>query len=321
MMNDRIDYYIEDYSDDKVAQMRSKDIEKMLDQLCLYYEKEKTFENLIDQRHLRYDYYIPKLNLCIEYDGEQHFREIKFHKDFKYTDYVRAISRDRRKDDYAINNDIHLMRIPFWSTKADVFERLIEFMQGHELRLNSNAEHYLKALVEDSETDLNNIKMNQLYDDYTKMLKELKVDNIVNYELFKFYLISTYHLKFIKTARVNQKWVDIYSQLEKDEFESYANKIFNEENNSAYSFALATSLDDILNHTVKDVKGQYEEYCETNDLNVLGGSKFNHEIATHFGLKIYPIQYEKVELGSHHARSVIDYLDQPKKQVKAWIKE
>lgn len=109
--------------------------------------------------------------------------------------------------------------------------------------------------------------------------------------------------------------------VERSEKMAEVEKMFNEENNSAYSFALATSLDDILNHTVKDVKGQYEEYCETNDLNVLGGSKFNHEIATHFGLKIYPIQYEKVELGSHHAKSVIDYLDQPKKQVKAWIKE
>ena len=96
-------------------------------------------------------------------------------------------------------------------------------------------------------------------------------------------------------------------------------KMFNESNNSAYSFVRMIKKEDILHHTVKDVYGQYEEYCEENDLNILGNSKLNHEISNYFNLKTYPMQYENIELGVHHTQAVINFNDKPKAQVKAWV--
>lgn len=41
------------------------------------YIKQKTFENCIDKRKLKFDFYLIKLNICIEFDGIQHYESIK----------------------------------------------------------------------------------------------------------------------------------------------------------------------------------------------------------------------------------------------------
>ena len=53
-------------------------IEVILDEKCIYYETQKKFEGLIDKNSLRCDFYIPKLHLVIEYNGEQHYKSISF---------------------------------------------------------------------------------------------------------------------------------------------------------------------------------------------------------------------------------------------------
>ena len=73
-------------------------------------------DGCVSKRNLKFDFYIPKLNLAIEYDGQQHFEPV----DFSGKGYESALEiynntrmRDKIKDDFCANNNIRLLRIPY----------------------------------------------------------------------------------------------------------------------------------------------------------------------------------------------------------------
>lgn len=65
----------------------------------------------IHKKTLFLDYYIPRLKLALEYDGQQHFEFIKFfHRTLQgFTD---SKKRDTLKDTWCRENGITLIRIP-----------------------------------------------------------------------------------------------------------------------------------------------------------------------------------------------------------------
>jgi len=88
-----------------------KKISFILDTLKIKYEREKSFENCRYKYPLPFDFYLLDYNICIEYDGPQHFESIdgwggeeKF-KDIKI--------RDSIKNEYCENNNITLIRIKY----------------------------------------------------------------------------------------------------------------------------------------------------------------------------------------------------------------
>jgi very-short-patch-repair endonuclease len=70
--------------------------------------KEKTFKDL---GKFRYDFYLPILNMCIEYDGEHHFSPERFGAD--KNEYLKTVKSDKIKDQYCIDNGIEMLRIPY----------------------------------------------------------------------------------------------------------------------------------------------------------------------------------------------------------------
>ena len=70
---------------------------------------QKKFDGLKNINSLYYDFYIPELNVLVEYDGEFHYIDI-----FKNNSFEPAKMRDVLKDEYAKNNNIKLIRIPYW---------------------------------------------------------------------------------------------------------------------------------------------------------------------------------------------------------------
>ena len=85
------------------------------------YNREKTFKGCINPdtgKHLRYDFYIPKSNILIEFDGIQHFEPTSFGSNIsshvKNINFINVMVNDDIKDDYALNNNIKLVRIPYW---------------------------------------------------------------------------------------------------------------------------------------------------------------------------------------------------------------
>ena len=61
---------------------------------------------------LPFDFYLPDYNICIEYDGEQHFQPIKHFGGMN--GFIDRKIRDTIKNVYCKNNNIRLIRIPYW---------------------------------------------------------------------------------------------------------------------------------------------------------------------------------------------------------------
>lgn len=86
-----------------------------LERSGLKFVKEKTFPDCIDKSKLQFDFYLPYLNTCIEYDGHHHFGPWRTRSTrvllerFKYTK-----NHDKIKNAYCKDRGIHLIRIPYW---------------------------------------------------------------------------------------------------------------------------------------------------------------------------------------------------------------
>lgn len=82
------------------------------------------------RRHLPFDYYIPEHNTVIEYDGEQHYYPIEY---FGGDDgFERRKEYDKIKDDYCHDNDIRLIRIPYYE-KDNLKEYLVSQLNQNEV--------------------------------------------------------------------------------------------------------------------------------------------------------------------------------------------
>jgi len=81
------------------------------------YESEKVFKDLKDGGYLRFDFYLPKHKIAIEYDGRQHYEPVNYNgkSDEKAEKYFKITQKhDKMKNDYCLKNNIKLIRIPYW---------------------------------------------------------------------------------------------------------------------------------------------------------------------------------------------------------------
>ena len=92
----------------------------------IYYIPQKEFEGLLGLKNgnLSYDFYLPKLNILIEYHGMQHEKYCRgFHKSMK--DFEKQLEHDQRKCEYAQDHNINLLIIWYWDFDKveDILER------------------------------------------------------------------------------------------------------------------------------------------------------------------------------------------------------
>lgn len=83
------------------------------------FEQQKTFEYLtgVGNGLLSYDFYLPKYNLLIEYQGIQHEKFVEeFHK-FK-RGFIIQKEHDKRKEKYAKDNNIELLKIWYYNYES-----------------------------------------------------------------------------------------------------------------------------------------------------------------------------------------------------------
>lgn len=81
----------------------------------IIYETQKKFNGLKGKNDLMFDFYLPKHNACIEYDGEQHFKVVEFYGG--RSGYMKRRHKDKMKNNYCFNNNIRLIRIPYTEFK------------------------------------------------------------------------------------------------------------------------------------------------------------------------------------------------------------
>ena len=100
-------------------------ITRYLQQRHITYEFQKRFDDCKDKFLLPFDFYIPNINTCIEYDGEQHFIGWKNDKD-----NLKIIQqRDQIKTNYCKNNNINLIRINYKQNIEDELNKYFGNLQ------------------------------------------------------------------------------------------------------------------------------------------------------------------------------------------------
>lgn len=85
-----------------------------LESRTIIYERQKKFNELlgVGKRPLSYDFYLPHVNLLIEYNGRQHYIPIDIFGGEKY--FKIQQEHDKRKREYANNHKFVLLEIPYW---------------------------------------------------------------------------------------------------------------------------------------------------------------------------------------------------------------
>lgn len=110
-------------------------VRKFLIEHDIEFEEQKRFENCRDKNPLPFDFYLPQYNLCIEYDGSQHFNPFAFHfKDIsekeKLENFKYIQNHDEIKNNYCKNNGISLLRL---NNLKKVEEELVKYFKTTEL--------------------------------------------------------------------------------------------------------------------------------------------------------------------------------------------
>ena len=88
------------------------EIKRFLINKNLNFEEEFKFDDCKFKRKLPFDFYLPEYNICIEYDGRQHFEIAKAFGGLEA--FIDTKIRDTIKNEYCKNNNIKLIRIPYW---------------------------------------------------------------------------------------------------------------------------------------------------------------------------------------------------------------
>lgn len=86
---------------------------------------EKSFFDLRYINCLRFDFYIPSLNLLIEFDGKQHFVPVEYFGG--YDTFKVQVIKDNIKANYCMKNKIRLIRI----NKIDSVEKDLDILIAH----------------------------------------------------------------------------------------------------------------------------------------------------------------------------------------------
>lgn len=96
-----------------------KYIRNFLEERNINYIIQKKFENCKDKNKLPFDFYLPDYNICIEYDGRQHYESIdRWNGELGLKDRQ---NKDEIKNNFCINNGITLIRINY---KENIIDKL-----------------------------------------------------------------------------------------------------------------------------------------------------------------------------------------------------
>lgn len=85
----------------------------ILQELNINFITQKTFPGLISEKGvaLRVDFYLPDLNICIEYNGVQHYKAINGWNNENHLNYTQK--HDKIKEEYFKDSNIKLVTIPY----------------------------------------------------------------------------------------------------------------------------------------------------------------------------------------------------------------
>lgn len=85
---------------------------RVLESLKIDFKQQYIFKDCKFKSYLPFDFYLPDYNTLIEYDGGQHYKIVEHFGGFDA--FVKLKIRDTIKNIYCKDNNINLIRIPYW---------------------------------------------------------------------------------------------------------------------------------------------------------------------------------------------------------------
>ena len=105
-----------------------------LEKNSIRYESEKWFDGCRGTRRpLPFDFYLSDYNICLEYDGEQHYRAVRFNgmsEDRANDSYRKIVEHDEVKNRYCGENGIRLIRFKYDLDYSEIYDILEEITSG-----------------------------------------------------------------------------------------------------------------------------------------------------------------------------------------------
>ena len=99
-----------------------RDIKQFLIENNIKFIPQKRFKDCKDINELPFDFYLPEYNICIEYDGRQHFIPIKRWGGEKELKKIQK--RDNIKTKYCQDNKIKLLRFKYTQKMKQILEQI-----------------------------------------------------------------------------------------------------------------------------------------------------------------------------------------------------
>lgn len=100
------------------------DIIEVLESYNINHIREYKFDDCFNTYKLPFDFFLPDYNICIEYDGKQHF-EILEHWGGEF-EFNNRIENDSIKNQYCLTNNIKLYRIKYDENHIERIKQIIE---------------------------------------------------------------------------------------------------------------------------------------------------------------------------------------------------
>lgn len=97
-------------------------IEAYLLEHNIRYERQKTFNNCSNKSKLRFDFYLLDYNICIEYNGLQHYENVEYFGGYK--EFKERQKRDIIKSNFCIDNNIKLLIIKYNDDICNILMKL-----------------------------------------------------------------------------------------------------------------------------------------------------------------------------------------------------
>lgn len=103
-------------------------VEIFLEFLSISFIREYRFKECRDKYSLPFDFYLPDYNICIEIDGEQHYKPVQFGNitlEKAIKNFEKVKDRDDIKTQYCLDNNIKLLRISYRDIKDETYKQKI----------------------------------------------------------------------------------------------------------------------------------------------------------------------------------------------------
>jgi hypothetical protein len=110
--------------------MGEKIIYNFLKNNSIKFEYQKTFEWLKNRKHMYIDFFIPKMNVAIEYQGKQHFTPVRYSNKTEkelLKEYKTIVKRDKIKEKLCLEHGIN---VEYISYTDDIIEKIKDIIYG-----------------------------------------------------------------------------------------------------------------------------------------------------------------------------------------------